>query len=281
VALSDVLKTLKYENHIIAELDRYIISNNRQYRIEPPKIYPSSLSEEACPRAWVLEWLKTPNKVQIWAETPDGIRRPQNGSYVHLRYQDYFWGMGMLWGDWYCCGCQTVFSELSPGECPECHSGREALKYIELRSTWEHGISGKVDGILYEGGIKTPDPEKLDASKAILLEVKSINSRGFSRLQKPYDNHMCQIQVYMAGLGLTRGLFIYECKDDQKIKAFEVANDDKLLVKLSKMAEIAQSGWTNHELPTRICFDTEMAKTYKCPFQVSCFEREGFDQWLI
>jgi len=76
-------------------------------------------------------------------------------------------------------------------------------------------ISGRVDFILAH-----------DIHENIALELKSINARGFNNLRKgPKAEHEIQLQIYLNLLPLAQGVILYENKNDQRLKAFELKRD--------------------------------------------------------
>ena len=75
-------------------------------------------------------------------------------------------------------------------------------------------ISGRIDFLIKH--------EKLSIA---VIELKSINTRGFKALSKPKDDHFIQIQLYLNLTNRENGIVLYECKDDQQVKAFSVERD--------------------------------------------------------
>tara|TARA_Y100000361_G_scaffold152431_1_gene171899 strand:+ start:331 stop:1017 length:687 start_codon:yes stop_codon:yes gene_type:complete len=59
------------------------------------------------------------------------------------------------------------------------------------------------------------------------VELKSINTNGFSKLRSPKPEHAVQIQMYLNMGGYDIGTVLYENKNDQKIKSFLVERDTK------------------------------------------------------
>ena len=57
------------------------------------------------------------------------------------------------------------------------------------------------------------------------IELKSINTAGFSKLTKPKDEHQIQLQIYLNMGEYSIGTVLYENKNDQKIKSFLVKRD--------------------------------------------------------
>ena len=108
-----------------------------------------------------------------------------NGSYLEERMEDYFANLDIL-----------ISREL-----------RVKLDYPV--------ISGRVDFVLTH-----------DKYKEIALELKSINTRGFNALkQAPKPEHEIQLQIYLNLLPLDHGVVLYENKNDQQLKAFELQRD--------------------------------------------------------
>ena len=75
-------------------------------------------------------------------------------------------------------------------------------------------ISGRIDFLIShkEKGI-------------IPIELKSINTSGFSKLQAPKPEHQMQLQMYLNMANYELGTVLYENKNDQKTKAFFVKRD--------------------------------------------------------
>ena len=73
-------------------------------------------------------------------------------------------------------------------------------------------ISGRLDYLITH--------EKYGRS---IIELKSINDRGFKLLTTdPKIDHFLQLQIYLNLVGLEHGVVLYENKNDQEVKAFEV-----------------------------------------------------------
>lgn len=99
----------------------------------------------------------------------------------------------------------------------------------------------EIDGIIIKG---RADMIVLDAyDKQQLFEFKSINNRGFNELianQVPKTEHLMQWTIYSKGLDLPDGVILYENKDDQRMKPFQVKYSDELfnsIVAVFKMVD--------------------------------------------
>ena len=55
-----------------------------------------------------------------------------------------------------------------------------------------------------------------------IIELKTINDRGFSNLLVPKSDHAVQLQIYLNILNIDNGFVLYECKNDQQLKAFHI-----------------------------------------------------------
>jgi hypothetical protein len=84
------------------------------------------------------------------------------------------------------------------------------LKHAEVAVPHhELKVSGTMDGVLYEGSV---------------LELKSINTNGFSRVSTfgPEKQHQIQVGTYMYLTGADKGSIIYEDKNTQEYREFIV-----------------------------------------------------------
>lgn len=82
-----------------------------------------------------------------------------------------------------------------------------------------------------------------------LLEFKSINTRGFNELianQVPKQDHLMQWTLYSKGLELPDGVILYENKNDQYMKPFQVKFSqelfDSIIAKFKMIQEYTEKG---------------------------------------
>jgi len=94
-------------------------------------------------------------------------------------------------------------------------------------------ISGRLDFLI-----------KHEKNDVAIVELKSINQRGFKALSKPKDDHYAQTQIYLNLTVHEYGIVLYECKDDQKIKAFAVTKDEvfwaELVARCSRIMQMTE-----------------------------------------
>lgn len=105
-----------------------------------------------------------------------------NGTYLEYRLDNYFKRYGQM-------DLFFTYKQDVPVEIPEFY------------------VSGEADALFCQ---------------MVVGEFKSINKNGFTGLSKPKPAHRMQINTYMWGLGFKNGVVLYECKDNQSLKAFDV-----------------------------------------------------------
>jgi hypothetical protein len=113
----------------------------------------------------------------------------------------------------------------------------ETGKQFEFNDSSGHFIT-KTDGVIK--GV--PGSEKV----AHLLEIKTHNKNSFSGIvkkgvQESKPTHYAQMQISMALSGLTRGLYVSVCKDDEQYYVERIKEDPveqkKLSTKIIKLVE--------------------------------------------
>ena len=88
-------------------------------------------------------------------------------------------------------------------------------------------ISGRCDFILSH-----------ETYKKIVLELKSINDRGFKALKQfPKAEHELQLQIYLNLLPAEWGTVLYENKNDQKLKAFTIKQNPQAFERILKRCD--------------------------------------------
>lgn len=91
------------------------------------------------------------------------------------------------------------------------------LKYKEHRIEIEDPpISGRADFVLF---IKEPETHYK------IIELKTINDKAFSALERPKPDHEVQLLAYLHLLNYDYGSVLYENKDNQRVKCFPIEKD--------------------------------------------------------
>lgn len=123
-----------------------------------------------------------------------------------------------------------------------------------------HGITGTADAkIMLEG-------------KKVLLDVKTINSRGWRELVKgPKQAHVDQLQLYMHIDGTTRAVLVYSNKDSQERKYLFFRRDqEKIDFLLQKIRTVHRAIHEKRLLP-RIADTPKSYPCAYCPWKQTCF----------
>jgi hypothetical protein len=128
-------------------------------------------------------------------------------------------------------------------------------------------LSGTMDGLLYDGAI---------------LELKSINANGFSRIATfgPMLPHLFQMATYALCTGHTKGVFIYENKDTQEYKEIVVGPEDLPMLDVVDKAMALWSAIEGQELaePLEKCIDREGWQYNSCPFRDRCLSIHRWEE---
>jgi hypothetical protein len=121
------------------------------------------------------------------------------------------------------------------------------------------GLQGTMDGVCFEDSI---------------LELKSINVNGFSRVTAfgPLHPHLFQMATYMLCTGRRKGIFIYECKDNQEYKEIPVTDADVPLDEAELQARAMWASVDQQKLfePLEKCIDKTGWKYNSCPYRDRC-----------
>ena len=133
---------------------------------------------------------------------------------------------------------------------------RGYLKDVEVPvEISQYNVRGTVDGICSDGAV---------------AEFKSINSYGFGNLMAPNPKHVKQVHAYMQALGESTARILYECKNTQNIKEYEVTFDP--VIAETNMAEwrLAQAVINQKGLEPPLPSDAQECRW--CPFKTVCHQ---------
>jgi hypothetical protein len=129
----------------------------------------------------------------------------------------------------------------------------------------EFGLMGTMDGICYEESV---------------LELKSINANGFSRVQTfgPLIPHLYQMATYLLCTERRKGVFVYECKDNQEYKEVVLGRDQLPIDEVVIAARLLRAEIAARRLyePLNDCIDRKGWKYSSCPFRDRCL---GIHTW--
>jgi len=87
-------------------------------------------------------------------------------------------------------------------------------------------------------------------SSDFLVELKTINSKGFGLLNHPQYDHFLQWNLYSGGLKISEGAILYENKDTQAMKVFPVIFDEIAFAKeIERFIEIHECNMVGKYVP--------------------------------
>ena len=128
-------------------------------------------------------------------------------------------------------------------------------------------ISGSCDGIIDAGFPGYED-------KRFVLEIKTHSKKSFDDLLKKglynaKEQHFIQMQVYMLGLQINRGLYYAVCKDDDRIYTEIIQIDQPLAEKyVNRGKKISTSDY----MPEPLSADPSWYQCKMCSFHEFCHE---------
>lgn len=207
------------------------------------------------------------------------IRTFNVGHMHHQWYQERYLGpMGILWGEWVCRQCGTLYKGPMPREC-NCNACD--FHYMEMGiEVPELDLFGHTDGVLLIDG------------EYYLLEIKTKDATSHARLSEPDYDHLFQVNLYMGYLDLNRyapmgagvlppvrkALVLYVSKNPQWGAAYEkefvVEFRQDRFDRVTQQLGIVNAYLTSSDLsviPERtLCEDLDSAKE-KCPIAKVCF----------
>lgn len=231
-----------------------------------------------------------------------GSQKTQDhGSALHRWFQREYLGVSqVLWGHWYCAGCDEVYEGLMPLSCKCGRHWRDAISYREWTLRYEIGglsVSGHVDGIWV-------DPD-WGWDKRSVVELKSLSTSRYNATRKPVFPHVVQAHGYMKGLGIDKAILVYidrglDCEWDFRtgfpvsgpirVKTFTIPFSERLWSEIeasvasykSVLEKIAEdpncfAGMALEDVAEPyepICDIKTCEAAKKCPVQAKCFDLE-------
>lgn len=120
-------------------------------------------------------------------------------------------------------------------------------------------ISGRADAIISING------------EEYVLDIKSISGRlNFSKMEKPMQEHVWQVQLYMHFFQKKKGILLYINKDTQEIKEFIFDYDEKLAKELLDWFEKIKEKIEKNLVPIRLVDWPDNWQCQSCQFKEIC-----------
>lgn len=257
--------------------------------------------EDWCPRQ---SWFRLSGAQETDPQKKHGYQLENifdEGHYVHEKWQNRLWDMGVLEGNFGCLICDAKWWDTAPSECWMCGASRKVLRYHEVpvdgykRYLIVGHEDGKVGRRLVE--IKTigQGTLRLDAPE-ILRENMVEGPKGnkiydldgiWKSLKRPLAPHLRQTGIYAAILNeqedpryhVDEIVFIYEYKANQDVKEFTVKVNNRHaqhLLDTAKDIKYAIDSNTPVPRPSDRTKDTKGCR--ECPFYTKCWETDALPE---
>lgn len=230
--------------------DEVVVKLRTQEPLEQQRFRASSIAD--CPRKIIFSMMNL-DRVQYprakGTEEARGYKLMGMGTYIHSYIQEHLIALGAL----------------SPDDL------EEKKRLVDE----EYLFSGHCDGVLNIEGTR------------ILLEIKTMNSKGFAYLKEPKQEHYYQAQAYLHflekiyGIRAEHVLFVYVDRnsDNLDFKTFWIMRDEKsinmILNKLKVMKEFLLRGDIYPIPPGYDPLDEKVYACRYCPFNTEQLCRSG------
>lgn len=199
MAIKDLLKQIQREDDLAMAIDQYYEFYAQHQRDDSRAFHPSGAGE--CHMKIAYSYLGY-DRPKFTAAT---MKKMDNGTWMHKRYSHLFEQMSKTMNNFY-----LVESEIPI----------EIVKYGMI-------IKGHADFII-----------ELNAKK-LLIELKSIRSEMFYKLDGPSSDYVTQWMIYSDCLEIYEGRMLYENKNDQELKQYKMLwNKDMVKEAYDKLSDI-------------------------------------------
>ncbi len=132
-------------------------------------------------------------------------------------------------------------------------------------------ISGRADAIISTG------------KELYVLDVKSMNSMIFGKLEQPKEENVDQLQLYLHYFKVPKGILLYVDKDKLELKEFIINYDKKRALSLLDGLKSLKANIDSSVVPDRIPGYYETPKNWQCRFcqfkEVCSMAGEGDVNW--
>ncbi|MBM3257729.1 MAG: Dna2/Cas4 domain-containing protein [Candidatus Nealsonbacteria bacterium] len=119
-------------------------------------------------------------------------------------------------------------------------------------------ISGRADAIISDG------------KELYVLDIKSMNSMIFNKLDEPKEENIDQIQLYLHYFKIPKGVLLYVNKDNQQLKDFVVQYDKKRALLLLDTLKDVKKKIDKNIIPDRLADYPDNWQCRYCQFREVC-----------
>lgn len=235
--LAKFLDAKRAKRRLVGDVERFLLSRPPGDR-STTVLHPSEIiKRDWCKRSSYF-LLKGHTKIQ---EKPN-LRLQSifdEGHAIHAKWQNWFYEMGVLHGQFKCLACGKMTWGTSPDMCEIC--GHKELVYSEVTLRDDKlRIAGHTDGWIKGIGddclieIKSIGPGTIrNEDPALFLDSKDFMA-AWKEVRRPFNSHLLQGQMYLElmkrmGHEVNEIVFLYELKADQDYKEFAIKADYEIV----------------------------------------------------
>lgn len=257
-SMAEVYKTTyKRQGVLLPQIERHVLRkaaepNDRSSTV----LHPSEMARnDWCGRHDYYRVIGTPTDPQKLSTSFRMENIYEEGHSIHNKWQRWLADMGILWGNWECKECETLYTrQLRPAKCShinlflgvECESDQFRYKEVPIVSE-QYLVAGHADGITI-----TDKPRLIEIKTIGLGSIRyyapllynEFEDKGLSlndlwyRVNRPFGSHVKQAMLYLhiaRQMGhpdledMDEIVFIYEYKPTQDAKEFVVKYNISLI----------------------------------------------------
>lgn len=182
-------------------------------------------------------------------------------------FRDHLADVGILIGTWQCqcgfvstCDDKGLVRHKRPTHCKSCaETGK--FEYLEEFSLDRlANVGGHNDGFLHVNG------------EYIILELKTCSARAYKEFkERPKENHIGQVQIYMKIHGYKRAVIWYFNKDSSEQTLHWIDADPVVTAHLLEKGTQVRHYFETGKIPQRVCINAECPRAQKCAVRLACF----------
>ncbi len=137
-------------------------------------------------------------------------------------------------------------------------SGQNVLRGDEVNIPANNLVSGRADALIQVEG------------RDYVVDIKSISSNGFRVLNKPSEEYIYQLQLYLHFFQISQGILLYVNKDTQDLKEFVLDYDQQLCHWLMDGLEELGAKIESNLVPVRLGDWPSNNQCRYCPYKEVC-----------
>lgn len=110
-----------------------------------------------------------------------------------------------------------------------------------------------------------------------ILEIKSINTKGFDGLKGPKEDHIDQANVYMKVMKISKAIILYYDKNTSRTKEFYIEMDIEVILSLKQRMDYVKQCVETGAVPKRISKDPKSYFCMFCDYKKACHSKKRLD----